>query len=142
MQSRQVSYEAIIEPVLKMKGNKLSHLFTRVILKAMSFGMLISAEILRLPACNKYFAEFTIIHGQRELFNTFTTTIATTNRWHCSALCTQYERCKSITVAKNGSMCKLHHDRNGENGAFLKPSKGWTFMETDMNSLNVSLFYL
>ena len=124
-----------------MKEHILSHLFPSVILNAMGCGMLISAEILRLPACNKYFAEFTIIHGQRKLFNTFTTTIETTNTWHCLALCIQYKRCKSITVANNGSICKLHNDRNGENGTFLKPSNGWTFMETDMNSLNVRLFY-
>ena len=120
-----------------MKDNILRHFFTSVIL----CGMIISAEILRLPACHKYFADFTIIHIQRELFSTFTTTIATTNTWHCSALCIQYKNCKSITVANNGSMCKLHRDRIGENGAFLIPSNGWTFMETDMNSLNVRIFY-
>ena len=114
--------------------------WTYVILTIQLYKVLIEADILRLPACNKYYAEFTTIHTGYELSSKFIYYFTKTNIKHCLALCIQFPTCKSIALTDDLSNCRLYSKRNGEDGASLMSSNGWIFIETGNNSVNVSFF--
>ena len=102
-----------------------------IVLNAVLWEVLIDATILRLASCNKYYANFDVIRDGHKLSSKCVDNVPISNAWHCSALCIQNQKCKSISIAKKGNRCYKHHNKNGENGAFPMRGSDWTFMETD-----------
>lgn len=95
-----------------------------------------SSKILRLPACGKYHAYWTKIYDGKKLQHSNYSLVSGVDYQECVIKCMYYPKCKSVSINEN--LCMLHHNRHDENGTLLISEEGWTHVETDNMTKNVS----
>ena len=85
---------------------------------------IIHAEILRLPKCSKFDANFSIMYNNKRLVGATLARLYELTWMECTRKCIQHQMCKSINYWENGtdelkSECELNSKEVGDKGVNL-----------------------
>lgn len=98
------------------------------------------SDILRLKACNKFYAFFDVVYENSLLSNTIYSSVENISLHRCLIMCIQYPKCKSFGYMIHYSRCRIHHSSSVDNGTDLEEVVGWVHYETTKFEHNVGKF--
>ena len=98
------------------------------------------AEILRLPECGKFDAEFSKYYPEQRLVGAILATFKSTPIRACVAWCIKYPRCKTFNFLGGDEICELNSKTIREAGVKLEASREWLHADTPVNQTKVYCF--
>uniref|UniRef100_A0A7M5XLV4 Apple domain-containing protein n=1 Tax=Clytia hemisphaerica TaxID=252671 RepID=A0A7M5XLV4_9CNID len=114
---------------------KLVAFFSFVIL------IFVKANILKLPECGKYDAEFSKITYHQRLLGDILKTLDFISLRKCLTKCMLHPTCQSVNFMRQNETCELLGNsarRNSSGNSLFSPAKGWNHFETDYDKKTVS----
>ena len=115
-----------------------------------AFIQISHTEILRLPQCDKFDANFTVIYNNKILVGVLIARLYGSSYLQCTRKCIQYQECKSINyredfAGKLKSVCELNSKEIGDKGVQLVQSSNdvgrSVYAETPKQHRKVSSYY-
>ena len=108
---------------------------------------IVHTEILRLPQCDKFDANFSILHNNKMLIGAIIDRLHGLTYIQCTRMCIRYQHCKSINYWEHEneameSECELNSKEIGDDGVQLVKSSNEggrsVYAETPKNERKVS----
>ena len=98
-------------------------------------------EILRLPKCGKFDAQFTEHNRNRRLMGARLGTFKSTPIKECIIACIKFKKCKTFNFLADENLCELNSLTVQEFGATLQSASGWLYVDTPVNQTKVIISY-
>ena len=95
------------------------------------------AEILRLPECGKFDAQFTENSRHRRLGGAVIATFKSTPIDVCRMNCIKFRQCKTFNFLADQNLCELNSKTAREPGVSFESRKGWLHGDTPVNQTKV-----